>query len=95
MELRWERWSRGSSELELKLVTPGEAYPHGYIEVFEHERIENGKTTTWLVYNIRLRHTLTTDMLDCEFVDYVSLRKAMRALKETVTVLLIGRSYEI
>jgi hypothetical protein len=95
MELKWERWNRGGVGPELKLVTPGMVYPHGYIEVFEHERIENGKTTTWLVYNVQIRTTLSAELMDCENVDYVTLRKAMRALKETVTVLLIGGHYAV
>ena len=94
MELKWERWNRGGAGPELKLVTPGSTYPHGYVEVFENERTENGKVTTTLVYNVQIRTHLSTDLMDCENVDYVSLRKAMRALKETVTVLLIGGHYE-
>lgn len=93
MELRWERWERGSTGFELKLVTPGTVYPHGDIEAFEVELIENNKVTTRIMYNVRIRSILTTETLDCELVEYATLRKAMRALKTTVTVLLIGRGY--
>lgn len=96
MELEWKRWNRGGGAgTELRLVTPGEVHPHGYIEVFENELTRNGKTTTRLVYNVHIRRHLSSDWMDCENVDYVSLRKAMRALKETVTVLIIGRGYEV
>ena len=89
------KWVWGEGRTELKLVTPGAVHTHGYLEVFENGLTRNGTFTKTRVYNIRLHHTLTTDMLDCELVDYVSLRKAMRALKETVTVLIIGRGYEV
>lgn len=44
-------------------------------------------------YEVHIIYSLAGDMLPCEKVKYVTLRQAMRALKETVTVLLIGRGY--
>ena len=48
------------------------------------------------VYRVHIVGSLKAGVvLDYVGRDYVTLRKAMRALKDTVTVLLIGRSYEI
>ena len=45
-------------------------------------------------YGVHIVRSLADGVVpDCVERDYVSLRKAMRALEETVTVLLIGRGY--
>ena len=44
-------------------------------------------------YEVHIAHSLAKDMMPCENVRYVTLRQAMRALKETVVILLIGREY--
>ena len=58
----------------------------------------NGKFIAWVdgvarPYEVRITYTLAGDMMPCEEAKYVTLRQAMRALKETVTILLIGREY--
>jgi hypothetical protein len=90
MELKW-RWD--ASGAELNLVTPGRGYRHGYIEVFETESVYNYEFKKKHTYTVHVLVNLSAEMMHCEEVEYVSLRKAMRALKETVTVLLIGRGY--
>jgi hypothetical protein len=90
MELKW-KWD--DSGQEIYLVTPGINRRHGYIEPVGETSYVNGEHTERTVYNVHILIHLSADLMDCEEVEYVSLRKAMRALKETVTVLLIGRSY--
>lgn len=92
MELKW-RWDRTGSELELySLQHSGRL---GYIEAFEKEYHSKTDHTKRLVYEVNVSVFLHEGHMHCEEVDYVSLRKAMRALKETVTVLLIGEAYGV
>lgn len=58
----------------------------------------DGRLVGWIdgddhPYEVNISYSLSGDMMPCEEVKYVTLRQAMRALKETVTVLLIGRGY--
>jgi len=46
-------------------------------------------------YEVRISSAIAKDLMPCEEQNFVTLREAMRALKATVTVLLIGREYEI
>ena len=46
-------------------------------------------------YEVRIHSAIAKDRMPCEEQNFVTLRPAMRALKETVTILLIGREYEI
>ena len=60
---------------------------------------ENGRCVGWIdcsiyPYEVHIPVRVTSYTMPCEETKYVTLRKAMRALKETVTVLLIGRGYE-
>jgi hypothetical protein len=95
MELKWVWDSSGS---ELRLTTPGTRHRYGFIEAIETETSKwNGANTLTYeykrTYRVHIAQALSGEKLDCEHAEYVTLRKAMRALKETVTVLLIGRSY--
>ena len=100
MELKWVWDSSGS---ELMLTTPGGGKPtrkgaHGFIEVIETETSGwDGFRTLTLeykrVYRVNISMRLSEEKLDCERMEFVTLREAMRALKATVTVLLIGRAY--
>ena len=58
----------------------------------------NGKFIAWIdgvarPYEVHIIYTLAGDVMPCEGVKYVTLRQAMRSLKETVVILLIGREY--
>ena len=58
----------------------------------------NGKFIAWIdgvarPYEVHIVHSLAGDVMPCEGVKYVTLRQAMRTLKETVVILLIGRDY--
>ena len=58
----------------------------------------DGKFVAWVdgdvrPYRVQITYTLAGDMMPCENAEYVTLRQAMRALRETVTILLIGESY--
>ena len=90
MELKW-KWDKTGSELGL--------HTHleqlGYIEAFENEYHYKAEHTKQLVYEVNVSVLLHEEPMDCEMQRFVSLRKAMRALKETVTVLLIGKAYEV
>lgn len=44
-------------------------------------------------YEVRISSAIAKDLMPCEEQNFVTLREAMRALKETVTVVLIGRGY--
>ena len=92
MELKW-RWDPSGAELEL--ITPNKRGRHGYIEVFETESVYNYEFTKKTTYTAHVLINLSAELMPCEDVEFVSLRKAMRALKETVTVLLIGKAYEV
>ena len=88
MELKW-RWDKTGTELELH----NRFGRLGYIEAFEKEYHYKTEHTKRVVYNVQISSHLSIETMDCEKQEYVTLRKAMRALKETVTVLIIGRSY--
>ena len=95
MELKWEF---DSSKSELMLTTPGNRHRHGFVEAIEKETSNwDGVRTLMLeykiVYKVEVSALLRQRLMPCEKKEYVTLRKAMRALKETVTVLLIGRGY--
>ena len=47
------------------------------------------------LYAVQVVGTLSNTTMPCEEEYFVSLRKAMRALKDTVTVLLIGRKHGV
>ena len=44
-------------------------------------------------YEVHISYSVSGDMMPCENAKYVTLRQAMRSLKETVVILLIGREY--
>jgi len=90
MELKW-KWDKTGSELGLH----NRFGRLGYIEAFENEYHYKAEHTKQLVYEVNISKMLHEEPMDCELQRFVSLRKAMRALKETVTVLLIGRSYGV
>lgn len=95
MELKWKFDSSGS---ELMLTTPGNNHMHGFVEAIEKETSNwDGVRTLTLeyktVYKVEVSGHLSQGIMPCEKQEFVTLRKAMRALKETVTVLLIGRGY--
>ena len=95
MELKW-RWDPSGSEL--MLTTPGTRHRHGFIEAIETEisKWDGANTLTYeykRIYRVHIAQTLTVDMMPCEKENFVTLRQAMRAMRETVTVLLIGRAY--
>jgi len=58
------------------------------------------KVTGWIEhraggrYSVHIKFYLSEDEMPCEETAYATLREAMRALKSTVTVLMIGRGYE-
>jgi len=97
VELKWEFDPSGS---ELMLTTPGDINRHGFVEAFEKELSNwDGVGTLTLeykiVYKVEVSALLRQRLMPCEKQEFVTLRKAMRALKKTVTVLLIGRGGEI
>jgi len=60
--------------------------------------LNDGRLAGWVdgddhPYEVHIAYSLSGDMMPCEETEFVTLRQAMRALKETVTVLLIGREY--
>jgi hypothetical protein len=76
------------------LTTPGNRHRHGFVEAIEKETSNwDGVRTLMLVYKVEVSALLRQRLMPCEKQEFVTLRKAMRALKETVTVLLIGRGY--
>jgi len=44
-------------------------------------------------YEAKVASTIAPELMPCENAKYVTLREAMRALKGTVAVILIGRDY--
>ena len=71
---------------------------YGFIEAIETEasKWDGANTLTQeykRTYRVHIAQALSEEKLDCEHAEYVTLRQAMRALKTTVTVLLIGREY--
>jgi hypothetical protein len=67
----------------------------GDIELFNCGRLVGWVDGDAQPYEVHIPFSLAGDMMPCENAKYVTLRQAMRALKETVVVLLIGRGYEI
>ena len=60
---------------------------------------DDGRLVGWIdgdnrPYAVHIAYNLSNAMMPCENAEYVTLRPAMRALRETVVVLLIGRGYE-
>ena len=60
---------------------------------------DDGRLVGWIdgdnhPYEVHITYNLSNDMMPCEKTKFVTLRPAMRALRETVTILLIGRAYE-
>ena len=80
MELKWSRSALDSDKRELRL--------------YNHHRVVGWvrlKETGF--YRCHLSAHLGREVLFCETQEYVTLREAMRALKSTVTVILIGEIY--
>jgi hypothetical protein len=90
MKLKW-KWSVNGSELGL--YTPNGLFTIGYIESFEHEYHYKGESSKGQHYEIWISPRFSEANMPCEETKYASLRDAMRALKETATVLVIGRGY--
>ena len=92
MELKWEKRDKYTSDkhaialtgvLKGKDRTLGWVMPRGW-------GFSSGAADG---YEIGIAGMLHKDAMPCEEVRYVTLRQAMRTLKETVTILLIGRGY--
>ena len=69
-------------------------------DAFNVDLFNDGRLAGWVdsevhPYEVHIAYSLANDMMPCEEVKYVTLRQAMRALKETVVILLIGRGYGI
>jgi hypothetical protein len=92
MELKWEKRSEGT--IALVGMYKGKERTLGWVMpklIPKPWMVHDDETVEW--HEVGIAGTLYGGVLPCEEVQYVTLRKAMRALKETVTVLLIGRSY--
>ena len=87
MELEWEK--RDKYTVALTGVLKGKDRTLGWVMPkrwdFTSEAVD------W--YEVGIAGVLHKGALPCEEVRYVTLRQAMRALRETVVVLLIGREY--
>ena len=83
MELKWEQRSEGP--ITLTVVFKGKEETLGWVLRRKVVHID------W--YEVGIAGHVQADVMPCEDARYVTLRKAMRALKETVTVLLIGRGH--
>ena len=88
MNLKWEK--RSMNTIALTGVLKGKDRTLGWI-MPKRWRFSHEEDTGWI--EVGIAGILHANTLPCEEVRYYSLRSAMRALKETVTVLLIGRSY--
>jgi len=89
MNFKW-RFNARKDLIALEPTDPDvKVYSYGWIGP---QTDYDGKTSG---YRAWISTNLARDSMPCEEVEYVSLRKAMRALKETVTVLLIGRGYGV
>ena len=64
------------------------------VDLFNDGRLVGWVDGDNLPYEVHIAYALAGDMMPCETAKYVTLRPAMRALRETVVVLLIGRGYE-
>jgi hypothetical protein len=85
MEFRWER----RSESTLILLGPLK----GQEEILGWVIPKGWDGGSWVEASIAGK--LTRDVMPCEEQEYPTLRQAMRALKATVIVLLIGRAYGV
>mgnify|MGYP003653951786 CR=1 FL=1 len=65
----------------------------GDVDLFNDGRLAGWVDGEVRPYEVHISYSLASDMMPCENAEYVTLREAMRALKETVVVLLIGREY--
>ena len=89
MKFKW-RFNVRKDLISLEPADPNlDVYAYGWVE----PQIDYDGNT--LGYHVWIATNLTQSVMPCEEQDYVSLRKAMRALKETVTVLLIGEAYGV
>jgi hypothetical protein len=79
MELKWTR-DKDNDDINLHYLDKDRLV--GWIR-----RFSDGQ------YNVSVSSALGLEVWSCEEQKFVTLRQAMRALKETVTVLLVGRSY--
>ena len=87
MELKWEK--RDKHTLALTGVLKGKDRTLGW--VLPKRWNFNSGAIDWC--EVGIAGMLHKGVLPCEKEVYTSLRPAMRALKETVTILLIGRDY--
>lgn len=65
----------------------------GDVDLFNDGRLVGWVDGDVHPYEVHIAHSLSNDMMPCENAEYVTLRQAMRALKATVVILLIGREY--
>ena len=89
MDLKWEKRSHDTIALtgmfEDGITTLGWVMPK-----YANRYVGHGQEK-WL--EVGIAGSLNLGTMPCEEQRFVTLRPAMRALKETVTVLLIGRGY--
>ena len=89
MKFKWT-FNERKDLIELSPVGPDlKLYSYGWIEP---QTDYDGKTSG---YRVWISTNLARDPMPCEKQEYPTLRQAMRALKETVTILLIGRAYGV
>ncbi|CAB4123514.1 hypothetical protein UFOVP48_17 [uncultured Caudovirales phage] len=86
MKLKWEK--RGKGTIALIGVLKGQGRTFGWV-MPKGWRFSSEGDTGWI--EVGIAGLLHTGIMPCEEARYYSLRAAMRALKETVVVLLIGR----
>ena len=88
MELKWEK--RDKHTIALTGVLKGKDRTLGW--VMPKRRNFNSEAVDWC--EVGIAGMLHKGVMPCEGTKFITVRQAMRALKETVTVLLIGRGHE-
>lgn len=90
MKLEWVK--RSNDTLALTGTLKGKEYTFGWLMPKRWSFNETGYVADW--YEVGIAGMLHKGVMPCEDERYVTVRQAMRALHETVTVLLIGRGHE-
>ena len=91
MRFNWT-WNESRTLMQLRPALPDkDVHAYGWVEVLGKGYDGTGITR----YHVWISTNLTKASMPCEEEEYVSLRKAMRALRTTVIVLLIGRKYGV
>lgn len=90
MRFNWT-WNESRTLMQLSPIPADkDVYAYGWVEVLDDYGLEQPRG-----YHVWIATKLTRASMPCEEEDYVSLRKAMRALRTTVIVLLIGRKHGV